>query len=130
MSLNIVALNGRLTKDIELKKTPSNKSVTQFTLAVNRDKEHADFIQCVAWEGTAELLSSYTRKGSKINVTGRLQTRDYTDVNGRKVYVTEVIVREVEFLDSKKDNNQQHVEPSEPQSNPTYTTDDYVDLPF
>lgn len=129
MSLNIVALNGRLTKDIELKKTPSNKSVTQFTLAVNRDKEHADFIQCVAWEGTAELLSSYTRKGSKINVTGRLQTRDYTDANGRKVYVTEVIVREVEFLDSKKDNNQ-HIEPSEPQSNQTYTADDYVDLPF
>lgn len=128
MSLNIVALNGRLTKAIELKKTPSGKSVTQFTLAVNRDKEHADFIQCVAWEGTAELLSSFTRKGSKINVTGRLQTRDYTDVNGRKVYVTEVIAREIEFLDSKKDTSQQ-TEQSEPQSNSMYV--DYnEDLPF
>ena len=97
--INTVVLTGRLTKDIELRRTKSGKVCTSFTLAVNRNKEETDFINCVAWDKVAELLERYTYKGYKIGVEGRIQTRNYDDRNGKKVYITEVLVNSISFLD-------------------------------
>ena len=103
--MNNVALIGRVTKGIELKKSATGKSVTNFTLAVRRDKENTDFINCVAWNGTADLLYNYVKKGHRIGLNGRLQTRKYEDNTGRKVYVTEVIANSVELLEKKETDN-------------------------
>ena len=99
--MNHVVLIGRITKDAELKKTSTGKSVVSFTLAVNRRCEGADFPSCVAWEKTAEIIHKYAHKGSQIAVKGSLQTRSY-ESNGKNVYITEVLVNEVQLLDSKK----------------------------
>ena len=100
--MNSVILIGRLTKDVVLKKTTNGTSVVGFTLAVDRAKEGADFIPCVAYNQTADLMSKYLAKGSKIACEGRINTRNYDNEAGQKVYVTEVIVGRIEFLDSKK----------------------------
>ena len=102
--INNVVLTGRLTKDIELRRTTSGKVCTIFTLAVNRNKQETDFINCVAWEKVAELLERYTRKGFQIGVEGRIQTRNYDDRNGKKVYITEVLVNSIAFLDKLEQN--------------------------
>jgi single-strand DNA-binding protein len=100
--MNSVILIGRLTKDVVLKKTTSGTSVVGFTLAVDRTKEGADFIPCVAYNQTADLMDKYLSKGSKIACEGRINTRNYDNEAGQKVYVTEVIVGRIELLDSKK----------------------------
>lgn len=102
--INNVVLTGRLTKDIELRRTTSGKTCTSFTLAVNRNKQETDFINCVAWNQEAESLEKYTKKGSLIGIEGRIQTRSYDDINGKKVYITEVLVRNKTFLE-KLDKN-------------------------
>lgn len=102
--INSVVLTGRLTKGIELRRTTSGKTCTSFTLAVNRNKQETDFINCVAWDKLAELLERYTHKGSQIGVEGRIQTRNYDDRNGKKVYVTEVLVNSISFLDKIEQN--------------------------
>jgi single-strand DNA-binding protein len=124
--MNQVNLIGRLTKNIEIKMTPSQKKVAQFTLAVYRTKEEADFISCVAWEKTAELLETYTSKGSQVGITGSIRTRSYDDpcVVNRKVYVTEVLVSSIYLLDSKKKDGQEAYQPT---YEPVVTSDD---LPF
>lgn len=99
--MNVTMLTGRIAKDIVLKKTLNGTSVVGFTLAVYRQKEGADFIPCVAYNQTAELIDKYLIKGSHIAITGRINTRNYDNVVGQKVYVTEVIVDRVEFLDKK-----------------------------
>ena len=96
---------GRLTRDPEVRYTQSGKAYASFTLAIDRRKsadgnQQADFIQCVAWEKIAEIISQYVSKGQKIAVEGRIQTRSY-DKDGRKVYVTEIVVNSMEFCDSK-----------------------------
>ena len=96
---------GRLTRDPNVKYTQSGKAYTSFTLAIDRrksgdDKQQADFISCVAWEKTAEVISQYVSKGRKIAVEGRIQTRSY-EKDGTKRYVTEVVVNSMEFCDSK-----------------------------
>ncbi len=98
--INRVILIGRLTKNAELKSTPNGKSVTNFTLAVQRDKETSDFINCTAWNKTAEILTQYTSKGSLVAVEGRLQVRSY-DSNGQTKYATEVICDSLTLCDSK-----------------------------
>lgn len=95
--MNRVFLIGRTTKDIELRTTSGGKTYIQFTLAVNRIKEGTDFINCVAWNATAELMEKYVLKGEQVGVVGRIQTRNY-EKDGKTVYVTEVVVDEVEFL--------------------------------
>ena len=100
--MNSVILIGRLTKDVVLKKTTNGTSVVGFTLAVDRAKEGADFIPCVAYNQTADLMAKYLSKGSKIACEGRISTRNYDNEQGQKVYVTEVIVGRIEFLDSKR----------------------------
>lgn len=107
--INSVALTGRLTKDVDLRTTQSGISVASFTLAVNRqyskDKE-ADFINCVAFKKTAEVLQQFAGKGRLIGVTGSIQTRHYTGKDGKEVYVTEVLANNISFLDSR--NNSQN----------------------
>lgn len=102
--INTVVLTGRLIKDIELRRTTSGKTCSSFTLAVNRNIEKTDFINCVVWDKLAELLERYTHKGSQIGVEGRIQTRNYDDRNGKKVYVTEVLVNSISFLDKLEQN--------------------------
>ena len=108
LNLNKVIFGGRLTADPELKTTPSGVSVCQFGLAVNRKyskegEQNTDFINCVAWRTTAEFISRYFRKGSSLCIVGNIQTRSYTDKEGIKRNVTEVIVDEAMFVDSKAD---------------------------
>jgi len=105
--MNKVMLLGRLTKDPETRYTQTNNTaVCNFTLAVNRrfDKDKADFINCQAWQKTAEFASKHFAKGMQIAVVGRIQTRTWDDNDGKRHYVTEVVVDEVYFVDSKKQN--------------------------
>lgn len=108
--MNIVNLIGRLTKDVVLKKTTNGTSVVGFTLAVNRAKEGADFIPCVAYNQTADLMDKYLSKGSQIAVQGRINTRNYDNEAGQKVYVTEVIADRIEFLDKKESTSEEKVD--------------------
>ena len=104
--MNKVNLIGRLTKDPDLRYTQAGKGVASFTLAVNRFKKDdgTDFIKCTCWGTTAENLVKYQGKGSQIAVSGRIRTGSYNDKDGKKVYTTEVVAEEIEYLGSKKDN--------------------------
>lgn len=117
--LNRVALVGRLTRDPELRRTSSGKAVTSFNLAVERnfksDDQEADFINCVCWGKVAENTERYCSKGSMVSVDGRIQTRNYENNQGQKVYVTEVIADSVQFI-STRNNNTATAAP-QPQSN-------------
>lgn len=113
-SLNKVVLIGNLTADPELKQTPSGISVVSFNIAINRryqsknageGQQTADFISIVAWRQTAEFVSRYFKKGKPILVCGALQSRSYTDSQGNKRYVTEVVADEVSFVESKGAEN-------------------------
>ena len=110
--MNKVILTGRLTKDIEVKTTANDKEYCSFTIAVDRKfkdadgNRQADFISCTAWNKTAEFLGKYFHKGSRIGICGSIQTRSY-EKDGQKVFVTEVLVEEAEFLDSKTDSQPQ-----------------------
>ena len=110
--LNNVSLVGRLTKDVELRYTPSNVAVATFTLAVNRTfknengEREADFINCVMWRQQAENLANWAKKGALIGITGRIQTRSYDNQQGQRVYVTEVVAEQFQLLESKGQGNQ------------------------
>ena len=110
--MNTVQLVGRLTKDIEVKYTPSGVAVGSFTLAVNRSftnqqgEREADFIMCQIWRKAAENLAKFTRKGSQIGIEGRIQTRNYENQQGQKVYVTEVVVNNFHLLEYRRENNE------------------------
>lgn len=116
---NIAVLIGRPTKDIELRTTQSGISVASFTLAVDKDsskqKDEADFVPCVAWNRTAEILSQYAGKGRLICVEGRIQRRNYDNKEGQRVYVTEVVAERVKLLPSgqKVQNGSQSVSSSQ-----------------
>ena len=106
--INNVVLVGRLTKDVEIKKTQSGLSVASFTIACDRrlsqeqknnNEQSADFISCVAWRGSADFLGNYAHKGDTVGIEGRIQTRTY-DRDGQKVYVTEIIANSVSILHS------------------------------
>ena len=105
--INNTTLVGRLTKNPELRYTGSGIAVVSFSLAVERNYTNAqgeretDFINCVAWRGTAETLANFSVKGSLIGVTGSIQTRNYQNNEGRTVYITEVVVDNFQMLESK-----------------------------
>jgi len=105
--INNVVLVGRLTRDVELRYTANGTAVGSFTVALDRPftnqngEKDTDFINCVAWRKTAETLANFTRKGSLVGVTGRIQTRNYTNNEGRKVYVTEVVCDNFQMLEPK-----------------------------
>ncbi|WP_446662984.1 single-stranded DNA-binding protein [Geobacillus sp. CCR] len=109
--MNRVVLVGRLVKDVELRYTPNGTAVASFTLAVNRPftnqqgERETDFINVIAWRKTAENVANYTTKGSLVAVDGRLQTRSY-EKDGRRVYVTEVVADNVQFLARSGSNNE------------------------
>ena len=140
--LNSTCLVGRLTKDAELKYTPSNQAVATFTLAVNRNfksqngEREADFINCVIWRQQAENLANWAKKGALIGIVGRIQTRNYENQQGQRVYVTEVVADSFQLLESQKERGNQSQGNSQPdfrrneqmQSNPMDISDD--DLPF
>lgn len=115
--MNKIIITGRTTADCELKQTTSGTSVTTFSIAVKRTFKNAngeyesDFFDCVAYSKTAETISRYVKKGDLIGIEGRLQRRSYTNKDDRKVYVTEIIVENIEFLQSKKQETPQQ-EPS------------------
>ena len=108
--LNRIAIMGRFTRDPELKYTPSGKAVLSFTLACDRDYQpkagdkKTDFVDCVAWNTTAEFISRYFSKGRMISVDGRLQTRGWKDREGNNRVSTEILVDNAYFADSKKDD--------------------------
>jgi single-strand DNA-binding protein len=124
MSINISVLTGRLTADVELKTTPSGVSVCSFSLAVDRkyqpqgEERATDFIDCVAWRNTAEFISKYFNKGSMIGIEGEIQTRTYTDKEGKKRKVTEVIVNNASFCGSKSESNVSNTIPQQNGNDP------------
>lgn len=104
--LNTVILMGRLTRDPELRQTPQGISVTQFSLAVDRnygktEEKQTDFINITAWRSTADFVAKYFTKGQLVAIRGRLQTRQWQDQTGQKRYVTDVVADEVFFAESK-----------------------------
>ena len=109
--MNKVILMGRLTRDPEVRYTQTNNTlVCTFSLAVNRrfkqeGQPDADFFNIVAWSKTGEFCSKYFKKGQQVGVIGRLQTRNYDDKDGKKVYVTEVVAEETYFADSRRDSD-------------------------
>ena len=109
--INNVTLTGRLTKDPDMKYTQNGTAVTTFALAVDRafkkqnGEREADFIMCQAWKKTAELIANSLRKGSLVGIVGRIQTRNYENQQGQRVYVTEVIVENMTFLESRSNQN-------------------------
>lgn len=125
--INRVVLVGRITRDPELRRTSTGTPVVSFTLAVDnrfapKDSERsADFISCIAWNNTAEVMEKYVKKGALLGVDGRLQTRTYDGRDGKKVYVTEVVCESLRMLDSKSssrgDNFINSIESYEPTNN-------------
>ena len=144
--INRVVLVGRLTRDVEVRKTASGLSVATFTVACDRrmargqdgnNQQSADFINCVAWRQAADFLGSYARKGALVGVEGRIQTRNY-DRDGQKVYVTEIVCDTVNLLESKsqsqnraqnsgyQDNSyQQPYSQPKPSTNDDFVSDDF-----
>lgn len=107
MSINNVVLVGRMTKDAELRYTPQNQAVATFSLAVNRNfknnngERDADFINCVIWRQQAENLANWAKKGALVGIVGRIQTRNYENQQGQRVYVTEVVADSFQLLESR-----------------------------
>lgn len=111
--INNVVLVGRLTKDVELRYTPQNQATATFSLAVSRSFKNAngeretDFINCVIWRQQAENMANFTHKGSLIGITGRIQTRNYENQQGQRVYITEVVADSFQLLESRSQGQQQ-----------------------
>lgn len=142
--INSVCLVGRMTDNAELRYTPNNQAVANFRLAVNRNfksqngEREADFINCVIWRQQAENLANWGKKGNLIGITGSIQTRNYENQQGQRVYVTEVVADNFQLLEFNKQNDQSQTQNhnqqpnfgrNEPiQSNPMDISDD--DLPF
>lgn len=111
--INNTVLVGRMVRDAELRYTPNNQAVATFTLAVNRNfksqsgEREADFINCVIWRQQAENLANWAKKGALIGITGRIQTRNYENQQGQRVYVTEVVAENFQLLESQKERGNQ-----------------------
>ena len=142
--INNVVLVGRLTKDVELRYTPANQAVATFTLAVNRTfknangEREADFINVVIWRQAAENLANWAKKGALLGITGRIQTRNYENTQGQRVYVTEVIAENFQMLESRNQQQgqqqaqatQQQAKQPDPFSGGTPMSLNDDDLPF
>ena len=137
--INNVVLVGRMTRDAELRYTPQNQAVATFTLAVNRNfknqsgEREADFINVVIWRQQAENLANWAKKGALIGITGRIQTRNYENQQGQRVYVTEVVADNFQILESRnkaanQSNMDEQMPPASGNSQPMDISDD--DLPF
>lgn len=135
--MNSVILIGRLTKDPELRYTPTNTAVATFTLAVDkglsRDKKMeleqknqptADFINIVCWGKTAEIVTNYSGKGLQLAVNGRIQSRSYEDKTGQRRYVTEVVAQQIDIIDWKGSSSQNQGFNTNDNSSSYYGNDD------
>ena len=135
MAINNVVLTGRLSRDPEIKQTQSGVSVCNFCIAVDRqyksgEEKICDFINCVAWRGTADFVSKWFRKGDGIGVTGSIQTRKWVTDGGENRYATEVLCQQVSFLEGKKnavEATQTHMEGNQ---NFSEVTEEDESLPF
>ncbi|MGT2744115.1 single-stranded DNA-binding protein [Streptococcus phocae subsp. phocae] len=139
--INNIVLVGRMTKDAELRYTTSQVAVATFTLAVNRrfkeqnGERETDFINCVIWRKSAENLANWAKKGALIGITGRIQTRNYENQQGQRVYVTEVVADSFQILESRnqqqsgQDNSSQNGS-SQPFGNSASMEISDDDLPF
>lgn len=108
--MNKVILMGRLTRDVEMRQTPSGVNLARFTIAINRrfstkDSQQTDFINCVAWRQTAEFISRYFGKGSMIAIVGNIQSRSWDGQDGKRQYATEVVVDEAYFTGSRAETS-------------------------
>ena len=121
--MNIAILMGRMTRDPELKYTLSGKAYANFTLAVQKTREEAEFIDCVAWEKMAENIAEYFGKGNRILIQGRLSVSSY-EQNGEKRKFTRVLANTFEFIDSKNSGNSQN------NSRSRYDSDEDEGFPF
>ena len=144
--INNVVLVGRMTKDADLRYTAQGQAVATLTLTVNRNfknqngEREADFINIVIWRQQAENLANWAKKGALIGITGRIQTRNYENQQGQRVYVTEVVADSFQLLEARQNQNGQgqsgnnavpdfsRNESSFGNSNPMDISDD--DLPF
>lgn len=127
--INRVVLAGNITRDPQLNKTQSGLSVIKFTVAINRKskgQDLTDFINCVAWNQTAEFVGQYIKKGYLVGVDGRLTTSNYDDKDGKKVYVTEVSCDNVQILNSR---NSTEARPSQAAPTPKQNTGYFPDEP-
>ena len=144
ININHVTLVGRLVRDVELRKTNSNTSVCSFTLACDRrfksqqsQTTEADFISCIAWRQSAEFLARYASKGTIVSVEGRIQTRNYDNASGQKVYVTEVVADSVQLISNRNNaggsdagyNNQTFTPSVEPNFGGDLMEDDFSNTP-
>lgn len=134
---------GRLTKDPEVKLTQNQTQFCNFTVAVDRrfkdsnGQRQADFINCVAWQKTAQFIQKYFKKGSRIGIVGCIQTRNFEDQNGQKVYITEVLAEEVEFIENKAEGQNavkeqpEKEQPAQPEQEQSVENGEIsADLPF
>ena len=135
--MNFVCIVGRITKDIELRTTDNGKNVVKFTLAVNKDKEHTNFINCIVWNKLAETMAKYCKKGDLVGVKGEIQTGSYENSKGDKIFTTEVLANKITFLSTKSQEikaevkeevKEEKVDPFTEFNNEVQLTDD--DLPF
>ena len=121
--INRVVLTGRLTRDVDLRYTQGGAAVATFNLAVDRrftnqqGEREADFVSCVIWRKPAENFASFFHKGSLVGIEGRIQTRNYENKQGQRVYVTEVIVENFSFLESKNSTGNGSYQNNRPQNN-------------
>lgn len=134
--MNKVILSGRLTKDIEIKLTPTGTKVGNFSIAVNRKKrgavgeQEADFFNCVCFNKTVEFLEQWSGKGLRVEIEGRVQNRSWQDQEtGQKRTVTEILVEQVEPIDWKKET-QETTQPSNEYASYNEPSYDVGDLPF
>ena len=135
--INNVTLIGRLTRDAELRYTPSNIATAQFNIACNRNFKNAngeydaDFINCVMWREQAERFCNWTKKGMLVGITGRIQTRSYEGNDGKRVYVTEVVAESFQVLEKRDNTANQNSMPEQMPPNYANPMDiDESDLPF
>ena len=140
-SMNKVILMGRLTRDPEVRYSQGEQpmAIARFSLAVDRrqktnsaDGQSADFINCVAFGKTGEFVEKYLRKGTKIALTGRIQTGSYTNKDGAKVYTTDIVAEDIEFAESKNSANREEAggfTTAAPQSTFTSSGDGFMNIP-
>src|SRR5690625_88662 len=110
MSMNRAIIVGRLVADPDLRYTSNGTAVANFTVACNRykkegEEQQADFINCVTWRKPAENIANYQKKGNLIGVEGSIQTRSYDDNDGKRVYVTEVLAHNIQYLEPRSNSN-------------------------
>ena len=134
--LNRTILVGRLVSDPTLRYTPNGVAVANFTIAVNRPftnqqgENEADFINCVVWRKAAENLATYQKKGNLIGVDGRIQTRSFENQEGKRIFVTEVVAENIQFLEPKSSKPQSQQQNNQPQQEQEPEDLSDQDLPF